>query len=819
MTVAQVEDILLPSGCVGAADVMVRNALERCRNVIDTTEDPLKDAMAVGPWFLRSVELAGFRGAANGSGAPGATSEPFRLDFPASPGLVVVHAPNGTGKSTVTDALEVALFGGTGEASGFNPEDARRAVVPHSGLTDSEVVVVLENGRGDTLHFEWNAEAGAETAIVIWRSASQREVEITPGGKWAGSVASRRPVVGYDHLTHRLRVDNAAEIVEATLAMGDVWSQLRHFLRQDLADARAAAAAWQCARDEAETALAEADEALALKFPDFEIPKPILLPERPAEDIDVWLRTEFGASEGYFEYFTVDPRLWADVVTSLDVSRAAVEKNIRAKQDSSQELWSGGGIEALEMLISRTGEESGSGCPVCGSAGTRWSDRARSVTTALRSVREEFNLTRTELSHLRRLLVERVLPVLRRAKSIAALESRAVRLADRIETVVGQEPAVEGDQAWTFLTELTMEPEFAEDIGDLLQELTTSVWESVWASERRRSCEQLVEVHREHGTTAASVGACESALRQLAKEFDTVHSDRRDVLEQDVQKLLQVLLADARLEGLELTPALGRTDSAGLRLNLNGHKAGLGVLSAGQYNAFVLSLLLAAGKTDPFRFLVVDDPVHALDDIRTDAFATLVESYVDEGRQMVLLTHDDRLVDVLRIKVGGVTLLKLGRDRQNNLQWVDSTHPWQAHVDNARSLLQQAVQAGSNQVLSEETLALLVLSLCRQAIDAVLREFVQEEKRSSGRALSVLKEMERVFTTRATLRLVRRIVGTEHPASVLIDALTADAGFLGDLNAGAHADPHRLDVSVSNLKVRTTVTEQFCRDLLASVGH
>ncbi|WP_410603323.1 AAA family ATPase [Amycolatopsis sp. lyj-90] len=823
MTVVQVEELLLPSGCTGPADLIVRRGLERCRDVVDTTEDPLKDAMAVGPWFLRSIELAGFRGAANGSGAPGATTEPFRLDFPASAGLVVVHAPNGTGKSTVTDALEVALFGGTGGASGFNPDDARGAVVSHSGLVDSEVGVVLENGRGDTLHFEWNAGAGVESAIAIWRSDTQHEVEITPGGKWASSVASRRPVVGYDHLTHRLRADNAVDIVEATLAMGDVWSQLRSFLDEYLAQAAAAAAAWQLARARVETAVAEVDEVLALRYPDFEVPRPVRLPETPAEDVEGWFHAEFGDCEECIEHLTVDPQLSVDVVTSIEAARTAVEKNIRTKRDSGQEIWSGGGIEALEMLISRIDADPNSDCPMCGADGVHWSDRARSVSRGLRSVHEEFNLTRTELAHLGRLLVERVLPVLRRAKGIVALESSAVRLAERVEVLVGHEPAAEGDLAWTILTGLVVDTEFADNIEDLLQEVATSAWESVWTSERRRNCRQLVEAHREHGATAASVSACESALQRLAKAFDAVHRDRRDVLERDVQSLLQVLLADAGLEGLELAPApsltTGRAHKTGPRLRLNGHEAGLGVLSAGQYNAFVLSLLLAAGKTDPFRFLVVDDPVHALDDLRIDAFAALVERYVTEGRQMVLLTHDDRLVDVLRLKVGQVILLKLGRDQHNNLQCVDSTHPWQVLVEDAWSVLRRGVGGGPNRVLSDATLALLTLSLCRQAIDAVLREFVQEERRSSGRALSVLKEMDQVFTTRATLKVVRRIVRAEHPAVGLIDALQADAGFLNDLNAGAHGDPHRLDVSVSNLEVRASTTERFCRDLLASAGR
>ena len=50
---------------------------------------------------------------------------------------------------------------------------------------------------------------------------------------------------------------------------------------------------------------------------------------------------------------------------------------------------------------------------------------------------------------------------------------------------------------------------------------------------------------------------------------------------------------------------------------------------------------------EPFRFLVIDDPVQSMDPARVDGLARVL-SEVAEERQLVVSTHDDRLPESLR---------------------------------------------------------------------------------------------------------------------------------------------------------------------------
>jgi wobble nucleotide-excising tRNase len=73
------------------------------------------------------------------------------------------------------------------------------------------------------------------------------------------------------------------------------------------------------------------------------------------------------------------------------------------------------------------------------------------------------------------------------------------------------------------------------------------------------------------------------------------------------------------------------------------------VLSQGELHALALSLFLprATVAESPFRFLVIDDPVQAMDATTVAGLArVLAETAVT--RQVVVFTHDDRLVEVVQ---------------------------------------------------------------------------------------------------------------------------------------------------------------------------
>ena len=75
----------------------------------------------------------------------------------------------------------------------------------------------------------------------------------------------------------------------------------------------------------------------------------------------------------------------------------------------------------------------------------------------------------------------------------------------------------------------------------------------------------------------------------------------------------------------------------------------LGVMSQGEVNALALSVFLprATLPASPFRFLVIDDPVQAMDPAKVDGLARVLESTA-AGRQVIVFTHDNRLAQAVR---------------------------------------------------------------------------------------------------------------------------------------------------------------------------
>lgn len=827
MTVAEIHAALIPTEPQDQADELLLRALNACRNSIDTGEDGLHDALGAGPWALRSVRVGGFRGAANGSGLPHALRDPLHLDFPRSAEVIVVHAPNGTGKSTVTDALEVALFGGTANCSSFNSDDLRQPIAVHAEATRAESVVVLENDQGDCLQLAWHSVDGVEHAEVTWRSLGDPHgTTERPGANWVETVAANHPVVGYDHLTHRLRAGHLTDFVHDTLSLGSTWWKIWGLLRAEHTSATSALGQWSQVRQEVVTALVELDEDLVDQHPDVRRPEPLALPESPTEDVAAWFASTFGDEQRTLLALNVDLQLTNDITRARTEATISVDRYRQARENSDQALWSGEGLAALRELVKHTAGHEAGRCPVCGEATPRWRGRAETTLRDLRVVREEFNLAQADLTELADLLVERLLPLLRGADVVPAAAEVALRLRNLIEPLSGHRPRSDQDIAWRALAVVLQDEAFDRDLRQVLSALgiASDVLEH-WRAARRERCTPLVAAHSEHGADAARVEGWQAALERVAVAFDGVHGDRRDAIEIEVNRPLGALLADVDFGGIALEVGASAGDrlneTTTLRLSMDGRDTGMGTLSAGQYNALVLALLLGADTAGPFRFLVLDDPVHAFDDFRTDVFAELVARRAATGRQVVLFTHDQQLVEVMRHHVPGLCLIKLGRDAHGNIVQVDASHPWQPLITDARTVLRSNAGSGDeHRVLSATTAGLLVLAFCRQALDAALREFVLETSRGTSLGVkAALARLDRAFVTKEALRAVRGLTAQGHPARELIDAVLGENGYLDDLNAGSHGNPIGLVVAPAHLTGRIDRTERFCSELMKTVGQ
>ena len=143
-----------------------------------------------------------------------------------------------------------------------------------------------------------------------------------------------------------------------------------------------------------------------------------------------------------------------------------------------------------------------------------------------------------------------------------------------------------------------------------------------------------------------------------------------------------VVLSDLALAGqttrrhLELATSVDGMESAAL-----------GVMSQGELNALSLSLFLARAllPESPFRFLVIDDPVQAMDAVKVEGLARVLDEASRE-RQVIVFTHDERLPAAARRLRIEHRLLAVTRRENSQVQCEPVQEPVQRHLSDARAV-------------------------------------------------------------------------------------------------------------------------------------
>jgi hypothetical protein len=138
----------------------------------------------------------------------------------------------------------------------------------------------------------------------------------------------------------------------------------------------------------------------------------------------------------------------------------------------------------------------------------------------------------------------------------------------------------------------------------------------------------------------------------------------------------------------------------------------LGVMSQGELHALGLSLFLprATVEQSPFRFVVIDDPVQAMDPAKVAGLARVLAD-VATTRQVVVFTHDDRLADSVRRLAVPATIWEVARGERSAVEMRRSDDPITRYLDDARAM---ALTAGLPSDIRSE----LVASCCRSAVEA-----------------------------------------------------------------------------------------------------
>lgn len=112
-----------------------------------------------------------------------------------------------------------------------------------------------------------------------------------------------------------------------------------------------------------------------------------------------------------------------------------------------------------------------------------------------------------------------------------------------------------------------------------------------------------------------------------------------------------------------------------------------GVMSQGELNSLALSLFLPRALLDdsPFGFVVIDDPVQAMDPSKVDGLARVLETAAEQ-RQVIVFTHDDRLPEAIRRLQIEADLITVTRSKNSVVQCKRASDPVSRYFDDALAI-------------------------------------------------------------------------------------------------------------------------------------
>jgi hypothetical protein len=301
-------------------------------------------------------------------------------------------------------------------------------------------------------------------------------------------------------------------------------------------------------------------------------------------------------------------------------------------------------------LHTEHGEQS---CPVCnkGTLDDAWVDSSRDLVAHDETELQGLSEARAELTTARQAL-----------RAVVQRRPAATDRAptDELETAVAEVRTAwdayanvpDGDLVLADHLELHVE-ELASTVGTLRAAATVALAErdDAWSPLAARiaawceTWEKVLEKQPQVDQLAAAEKWLKENDNRLKNERIAPISEKAKHAWGLLRQESNVDLGDLRLEGQ------ANRRRVAITATIDGVDAGnaLPVMSQGELHALALALFLPRASLDesPFRFVILDDPVQAMDPAKVDGLVALL-SEIAQTRQVIVFSHDDRLPAALR---------------------------------------------------------------------------------------------------------------------------------------------------------------------------
>jgi recombinational DNA repair ATPase RecF len=711
---------------------------------------------AVGA-FLSSVTVSGFRG----------IGDKAQLKLHPGPGLTVVAGRNGSGKSSFAEALEFALTGDSyrwaGKKATYWKGSWRNL---HQNRTAEVLIELAEQGAGLTkLGVEWTADAPLEDSSV-WtqRPGERRNAGIDSLG-WSDALELYRPILSYDELGQRLdgSPTDLYRSLEGILGLDQLADGIDR-LSDQVKRLKGPAAEVTAAKRSLKTVLEFAEDPRAQSaFAQVRKNKPNLeLLGKIATGVTA--TDQIGARLRDLSELTLPDEL--EIKRVADELLAAVQELAQIGGTASAQAHVRSTL--LEQALALHSEHGDQDCPVCGvgALDSSWRERVARQLEAEKSEFAAIRAARLRLTEGRQAahaqVAVPVLPILDDLDLGSLAEAEAIlklwRQAPTSDVRLAQHLTSNAASVLAVLSRLRGEAEERlsgrdDSWGELAQQI------AAWV--------QLKRVADKFSVDLADVSAAAVWLKKTAEHL---RNARLEPLADGARRIWAKLRQESSIDLDDVTLSGQRSrGKVNLRATVDGVETdALPVMSQGELNAIALALFLprATMPASPLQFVVLDDPVQAMDPAKVDGLTDVLVEYAKD-RQVVVFTHDDRLAESVRRTAPEARIVQVERGTGSKVEVSECQSPARRYVEDLRDLLR-------DQNLPASVLGQAIPAYARLAVEAAAHEVYFRHQLIDGGSR---REVEKTWTK--ALKTAQRIAL----------AVYGDAG--RDLSKWSQSTPYR----------------------------
>jgi RecF/RecN/SMC N terminal domain len=706
-----------------ALDAAVKDAvLDALAEVVGHAQDNVEAPTA--PTFLTSISVVGFRG----------IGRQARLDLYPAAGLMVVSGRNGSGKSSFAEALELAL---TGTSYRWHKKETLWAEswqnLHHPDPCAIRVGFTAEGTGPFTVGMHW-APGAALTERASWTQAgSEQRVDGTDHLGWARPLELWRPVLSYDELGRVFDGGPSALYDALAKLLGlEVLADAEKWLAAQLKSTKAARERADDERKRLLTVLANSADERAQRA--------TALMRKKGAVLDEVLALATGSDDAGLQ---VAPALRAltqlDTPTLDEIDAAAARLRAAAQAvaattgklvDSTRQR-----VDLLQTALRFHDHAGDSECPVCGQGrlDSEWAARTRDTIASTEEALGEYRAAATELTHARSAATN-LLTRLHAVDEVAGVELPALTAYNQAVATVQTSPDDDTELAAHLETALIVAADAADTLrtqaGDALK-LRESTWAPL-AAQLGGWVPMEDDARALDGTlktmTAAKKWMTDHAVPFRNLRLEPIAAQARNIWGQ-LRQESNVDLGEITLEG----SATRRRAILGGSVDGQPTKA-LSVMSQGELHALALALFLprATAANSPFRFVVLDDPIQAMDPAKIDGFVQVL-SEIAQTHQVIVFSHDDRLASVIRETGVDARLVQVVREAGSKVSMGDNINPALRQVSDIFALIE-------DDRLPDEIRARVLPGLFRMAVESAAQQAYYTKQSLAGRPRAEFEE-------------------------------------------------------------------------------